>query len=595
MVSFLVVCSNSGVLKGGITVKERGRHRRPGVALLLTGLLLIALGLVMVFQVFRQNEDNLLENEDGHLLKLAASVDRSAAGYLSRHAADLSYVVSRRDFLEAESTWLATGDARDLLFRMEEGLVSQYEMSHAMVVVEGETVLLSTNGRTDYTFPFEAGKKGDVSVWPCVDGSGGIWLAFFKGNPSGVVYGSLIDLTVFYRWVAGGLPVEEQEHILLLDAGGQTLIHHPAVGIRVDAVGTLTGENSDYYGLQTLLNWTDKSGTVFYEAHEQLTGQTYTARMAVLPVEESTNGFFTIGITDNYDRFITSVQSSVARMMAFAGLVVAGILLLLFRLLESDRKNDRALRQVAVLQAKNAAMEALNAQTRELAHHQRLETIGTLTSSIAHEFNNLLTPIMGYSILALEKLPPGETELFDSLLEIYEASRKAKDIISRLSDLSRKNTGLAYQYMVPDELVKRVLEVSAPAKPPLVKVRTELGCRYAWLYGNETQLSQVLLNLVLNAFQAMEAGGTLTLSTKAHGHAIIFGVSDTGCGIPEDIRDKIFEPFFTTKETGKGTGLGLAIVRQMVETHQGTIRVSSRVGQGSSFTLTFPLHRRQES
>ena len=168
------------------------------------------------------------------------------------------------------------------------------------------------------------------------------------------------------------------------------------------------------------------------------------------------------------------------------------------------RKNERTLREVELLREKNAAMEAINRQTRELAHHQRLETIGTLTAGIAHELNNLLTPIMGYSVLTLEKLPPEERELYHNVLEIYNAARKARTIAAHLTGLSRKDTGPGCQYVSPDELARRVLEMAAPARPFKVEVKLETGCRHLRLCGNETQLFQLLLNLVLNSFQAME-------------------------------------------------------------------------------------------
>ena len=251
--------------------------------------------------------------------------------------------------------------------------------------------------------------------------------------------------------------------------------------------------------------------------------------------------------------------------------------------------------ELARLREKNAALAELNEQIRSLAHHQRLETIGTLTASISHEFNNLLTPIMGYSMMALEKLPPEEEELSESLAEIYEASRKAKVIISRLSDLSRKSTPLSVQYVSPNELVAKTLEVTAPAKPEGVEVVTDLRCRHLWVYGNEIQLSQMLLNLTLNAMQAMEeGGGTLTLTTDADEKNIYFKVADTGPGIPEEALGKIFDPFFTTKESGKGTGLGLAIVQQVVEEHEGAITVESREGKGTMFTVRFPISRKEE-
>lgn len=569
-------------------------QRFESVMLVLASVLLIASGMFFAYRVFEQNERNILNNEDKHLVSLAESVDRSVVSYINRYTTDLSYVIARRGFLEAEETWLTTGDSADLLYRMEEGLVSQYQMSRAMLVVEGEDVLLSTDGRTDYTFPFAEGKRGDVSIWPCVDGDGNILLAFFKKNDSGVVYASLIDLTVFYQRVAGDLPVEQQEQILLLGAGQQILVHVGGREIHVDKVEDLTEQNSDYYGLQTMMGWTGESGTVFYEADRYIIGEPYDARMAVIPVAQSDNGFFTIGVTSNYDQFIQPIQSGIMQMLLFGGFVAVGCLLLLLLIVQSDRKTRKALQEVALLQEKADAMEALNAKTRELAHHQRLETIGTLTSSIAHEFNNLLTPIMGYSMMAMEKLSPDQEDIYDDLLEVYDASRKAKDIISRLSDLSRKNTGLSYQYIAPDELARKVLEVSAGAQPANVEVKSDLNCRHVWIYGNETQLSQLLLNLLLNAYHAMPDGGNVTLTTRADGHAVIFRVEDTGCGIPDEVLPKIFEPFFTTKESGKGTGLGLAIAQQVAENHKGSIRAASREGHGTTFTVTFPIHRRNE-
>ena len=571
-----------------------GKCRVPLV--LLAVLLLIGSGMGLVGRVFEQNENVMVQNQDAQLLGLAQSVDRSVVSYLSRYATDLSYVTGRRGFLDAEETWLATGESEDLLFRMEESLIMQYQMTHAMLAIRDEKIILSTNGSTDYYFPKQAGREGDVSIWPCMDDGGNIYLAFLYQNPSGVVYAAIIDLSFFYGRIAGELDVESQEHIMLLDKTGNTLIHSAHNRMQVDAVETLTEDFTDYAGLQQLLDWQADEGCVSYTTLNCFTGEEYTARMAVLPASAGNNGYFDIAVSTNFDQLIQPLHTAALRLLLYGGMVAAGVLLLMFLVLRSSRQNRLAIQEVAALQEKNAALDALNAKTRELAHHQRLETIGTLTSSIAHEFNNLLTPIMGYSILALEKLPPEETEIYDSLLEIYQSSRKAKDIISRLSDLSRKNTGLTDQYVSPDELARRVLEVAKPARPPQVEVQTELNCRHVWLHGNETQLSQVLLNLVLNAFHAMEKdGGTLTISTAADESHIIFRVKDTGCGISTDVLPHIFDPFFTTKETGKGTGLGLAIVQQVVEGHQGRIKVDTAVGQGTSFTIFFPLHTRQEN
>ena len=238
---------------------------------------------------------------------------------------------------------------------------------------------------------------------------------------------------------------------------------------------------------------------------------------------------------------------------------------------------------------KHQAMEELNRQTQKLAHHQRLEIIGTLTSSISHEFNNLLTPIMGNSLLALEQLPTDQGELYDALLEIYSASRKAKEIISRLSDLSRKNSETSFRQVAPDDVIRKMVRTAEPARAKNVQINMNLNCWDQRLTANEIQLSQMVLNLILNGFHAMEPrGGILTLTTNFDETHIHIQVTDTGCGIPKDIQPQIFEPFFTTKEMGKGTGLGLAIVAQVVEDHHGEIHVKSKEGSGTTFTIRLP-------
>ena len=245
--------------------------------------------------------------------------------------------------------------------------------------------------------------------------------------------------------------------------------------------------------------------------------------------------------------------------------------------------------QIGALEKKKRSAEQLNESLRTLAHHQRLETIGTLTSSIAHEFNNLLTPIMGYSLMALEKLSPEQEEIYDDMLEVYNTSRKAKLIISRLSDLSRKQSENSFRQVSIDQLIRKTLDVATPAKPKDVQIRLDLNCWDQRIRANEIQLNQMLLNLILNGFQAMAAGeGSMEISSSFDADFIHIQVADSGCGIPEAVQERIFEPFFTTKESGKGTGLGLAIVAQVVEDHQGHIRVESQPGKGTRFHIFLP-------
>ena len=268
--------------------------------------------------------------------------------------------------------------------------------------------------------------------------------------------------------------------------------------------------------------------------------------------------------------------------------ILVGLVFLLVHAGILYMENRKASRELHQLNERQKKLEEINRQTQQLAHHQRLETIGTLTSSISHEFNNLLTPIMSYSLMTLEKLPPSEEELADNLIEIFQASEKAKEIISRLSDLSRKNSPNTFRTVSLDVLIQKTLTVATPAKPKEVDVRLNLNCWDQRIRANEIQITQMLLNLILNAFHAMEEGGTLEISTAYDNDSVILQISDTGCGIPKELHSKVFEPFFTTKDSGKGTGLGLAIVAQVVEDHAGTIHLSSQPGNGTAFTVKIP-------
>ncbi len=284
-------------------------------------------------------------------------------------------------------------------------------------------------------------------------------------------------------------------------------------------------------------------------------------------------------------------ELTLALTMLAGGIVAAacvfGLALLLLQRWGKDRRQQR---ELADIQKKMDAIEQLNQRKQQLIHQQRLEIMGTLTSSIAHEFNNLLSPMMGYSMMVLEKLPEDQSEIYDDVLEIYQTSLKAKKLIQQLSDLSRKNSETVFRPLIPEELIQKVLRVAKPAQPKTVTVTTELHCSGVTLLGNEMQLSQMFLNLVLNAFHEMEEeGGVLTIAARPLEREILFTLHDTGGGIAPEIIPYIFEPFFTTKEAGKGTGLGLAIVAQVIEDHKGDIDVESRLGVGTTFSIKLPL------
>ncbi|MGN0793863.1 MAG: sensor histidine kinase [Aristaeellaceae bacterium] len=554
--------------------------------LFAAAILLVIVGVGMLAQVFTHYNELSMARQDSQLQSMAKAADRSIANLLDNLRTDLSYVLSRRGFAQAEAEWAQDGETDDLRYRMEENLISRNSYIHAMLAIREEELLLSTDGCTDYTFP--ASRRG--SLQPCFAGDGTMYLALIE-ETSRLKYAALIDLSEWYEELAG-LINTDGIRLMLLDSDDKLLLHAWADGTHVTGVEALTESSCDVQAVRFMMESRNagRSMTVSYTLTDPCSGDVHDMRMAVIPTNESANGYFIVGITGDYDEIITPMQRAAIQLIIFGGMMVLGVLLTVVLTLHIIRRNRQTDRELQRLVKKNEETQKLLEKTQTLAHHQRLETIGTMASSIAHEINNLLTPIMGYAILTLEGLPEGCDELADNVTEIYEASRKAKTIISRLNDLARKNAGETFHPVSLPALAQKTLDVAAPARPDHVTVSLDCTDPDLLVEGNETQLSQLLLNLILNAFHAMEeTGGTLALSMAREKNEAVLRVADTGIGIPPEVLPHIFEPFFTTRESGKGTGLGLAIVHQIVESHHGVIAVDSTPGQGAAFTLWFPL------
>jgi two-component system cell cycle sensor histidine kinase/response regulator CckA len=239
----------------------------------------------------------------------------------------------------------------------------------------------------------------------------------------------------------------------------------------------------------------------------------------------------------------------------------------------------------------------------QLQHSQKLQMVGTLTGGIAHEFNNLLTPILGYSEILKDKFDEN-SETYDEVNEIFGASSKAKDLIEQLLIFGRSDNGVSKHRLTQvSGLVDETLKLIKSIITPNIEVVVENCDKQVWIMANRAQVHQVIFNLCTNAFHAMKyKGGVLRVmvntvcadqaprnnfNTVVTGEYVRITVSDTGSGISKEAIDKIFEPFFTTKPVGEGTGLGLFVVRKIVETHNGIITVKSEPNQGSKFEVYF--------
>ncbi len=231
---------------------------------------------------------------------------------------------------------------------------------------------------------------------------------------------------------------------------------------------------------------------------------------------------------------------------------------------------------------------------QQLLQAQKLSSVGALASSVAHEFNNILTTIINYTRLAMRPTSD-EAGRTQALERILKGSQRAATIISSMLGFARNNSTLRQL----TDLAALIEEVLILTDKDLSKHRIHIEKK---IHGRPralivpAQIEQVLLNLIINARQAMPRGGHLRIELRENPRTqmIEIKVADTGIGIPADRLRLIFEPFYTTKEPDEhghgGTGLGLSVCRQIIEQHQGRIRVESVVGKGSTFTVKLPLH-----
>lgn len=257
--------------------------------------------------------------------------------------------------------------------------------------------------------------------------------------------------------------------------------------------------------------------------------------------------------------------------------------------LKEERKLIKALaRKLAMIIERKEAMDEQERLNDQIRHADRLATIGELAAGIAHELNEPLSNILGYAQLMrkTEDLPEQPNA---DLEKIIKSTLHARSIIKKLMYFSHQMP----QRFVETDLNYIIRETMYFLESRCAKAR--IGVSYSLaeklpaILADPVQLNQVVVNLVVNAIQAMPDGGALKISTRQTPEFVSLTVEDNGIGIPEALKDEIFKPFITTKEIGQGTGLGLSVVHGIVTSHQGKITVQSVPGVGATFEIHFPI------
>lgn len=584
------------------------------LAVLLLGTLAYALD-----QTYTAYTQSTVEQRQEHLLITSRAVSQNLSLFFSEQLTDVDILVRTPGFLQELERYEDSKDA----YPLKEYVLS-YLLSQPSTVAR--MYLFDRNGQEIFHYnrklPLEEfdesvlhldrlcqrAQSGIGSAFRITDTHYGLTLtnAIVRENKHVGTIVTILDLQEIYRQYVAPLDIAQTGSIIVKNQRG-TVIMHPNKKMLtfnyfrdMDELGALP----QYETLNDMLRaqYSQEEGAAVYWHYCN----------GIEPPEQQIAAFSRMNLGDTawyvsavipYSQVIRQIQENTNRyslLIASIFLVVSVSVISIYAL---EKNRQKLGLEAQYLRSINSTLEELHQSRDQINHSRKLQTLGALTGGVVHEFNNLLTPILGYSEFLKEQMGPG-SEYYEDMDEIYKAGTRAKEIVDQLLPFSRKETdSTVYRVFHLDTVVRDATKMISMILPKKVKLLVDCGCDAASVYGSATQINQVLLNLCTNAYQSMEeTGGTLTVRSfpvpvqrlpedfhpMSGGSYVAVSVEDTGCGMEPEVQAHIFDAFFTTKAPGQGTGMGLSVVQNILVSHGGFIQVESTPGQGSRFTFYLP-------
>lgn len=556
----------------------------------------LAVSVIIIYSgiwSYRQYRQELIETEQKQLLTMAETVGTSLVNFVEQELDNLELYFSALEMQPQTEGIRGIERAAEQFFDSGNGLydaVSCYDSQGRLVVGKG-FMNYSYRGVSDAREASICGKR--------LTGEHYEMFLSKKFVCGGELYTVLyaMNLNKIYERIVQPVKIGKGGYSTVKDSDLSIIMHHAPGQIGMDAVYDRS-KRYPQLDLSDLFRWihtqqeqpegVDVINTYKWDDPELAPEKRIVAYTSIrLPGET-----WIVNSTLPFKELNGPLNRMLLRLMGISGMFFVVAVAFVSVMTRTLVRSEGQRREIEYLRQINDGMELLCRKEEEIQHYQRVQSIGQMSSHIAHEFNNYLTPVMLYGELLEHDETLGE-ENREFVKGILNAAGQAADLSRRLLDFSRQDSGAVLTVINLTEEVRAAVRMVRQLTPENITFSAELEEAEVHVRGKAGMAEHILMNLCSNAYHAMEdTGGTLTVrfsrAEKTENRAVL-SVSDTGCGISRQALEQIFEPFYTTKRSGKGTGLGLSVIHNLMVAVGGEIEVDSEPGKGSTFKLYFPV------
>lgn len=564
--------------------------------------LAMAVFALMGWHIWQKYENTLMTNQKEQLQLVSQALSSNMEVSLREYSDTLDFLCK-----EEESNGRADELFREFLDTQDNFIYdlcrerADYSCQHSFVGKELKDYILLTQA------------SSVLSLWQCSDENDHKYLALKKQLSDGSYLCLIIDSEAYYKELISNIHVGTNGYIVIKNSTGLLIMHPSPIQWGIDVIeGRMQlFPDLDYSSLSDMVDKQESNDSGLYEYYSYWWTNTDLPRVRKVSAHNHLSvgkDFWIVSAVVDYSDLYSPIAEGFRGILLLMLCVMVSLGALAATVVRLLWLNHRSVHEIEYLRQLNDTLEELHRSEESLAHQQRLQVMGAMTGGIAHEFNNFLTPILGYSDLLMSSFPE-DSDDYESAHEIYEAADKARDVIRQISAMSRKNVETVFSAVSVKKLLDRSHKMGLTICPKGVTLITDLHfLKEEEVLGNSTQLHQVILNIIVNAIRAIDADeGVITLSARgvvpqvvskyireesvsqAWRQYVHITIQDNGCGMDANTLRHIFEPFYTTRKTGEGTGLGLSIAEQIVHYHHGYLCAESCLGKGSTFHLFLPI------